>query len=160
MPDETNLSGSTNGITIGITEEESLLMCTAAHEAAELFKKANETQLAIEAIGEVTEESGEAIEKANTLRTELGDNDLLPNLQTLIDANSAYDKLVSRVTIGDVTGDDKVDLEDVNVLAQYLAGWKIEVNGQALDADGDGAVNLKDLVLLAQFVAGRDVSLG
>ena len=144
--------GDTTGVAIGVTEEESLLMRTAAHEAAVLFKKANEAQLAIEVIGTVTEESGEAIEKANALRTELNDDDLLPNLQTLIDANAAYDEFVPDVIIGDATGDNQVTLDDVNILAQYLAGWRVEANNDALDVNNDGAVNLKDLVFYGNFV--------
>ena len=70
-------------------------MKTAAHEAASLYKKANEAQKAIEAIGEVTAESGTAIENANALRAELNNDDLLPNLQTLIDANEAFANLPS-----------------------------------------------------------------
>ena len=46
------------------TTEEEIAIKNAVHEAAALYKKANETQLAIEAIGEVTENSGEAIAKA------------------------------------------------------------------------------------------------
>ena len=152
--------GDTTGVAIGVTAEESALMRTAAHEAATLFKLANETQLAIEAIGEVTENSGDAIAKANALRTELNDDDLLPNLQTLIDANSAYNEFAPDVVIGDVSGDNEIDLEDVNILAQVLAGWDLTVNEDALDVNADGTVNLKDLVLLAQFVAGWEVKLG
>ena len=145
------------GVPLGITDEESVLMRTAAHEAAALFKKANETQLAIESIGEVNANSGEAIAKANTLRAELNDDDLLPNLQTLIDANNIFDNIV---VIGDVSGDKVVDLNDVTELARILAGWESTANEKALDVNADGVVNLKDLVLLAQFVAGWNVKLG
>ena len=134
-------------------------MRTAAHEAAALFKKANEAQLAIEAIGEVTKDSGDAINKANTLRAELNDDDLLPNLQTLIDANEAYDKFKPELVAGDITGNNSVDLEDVNLLAQYIAGWEVSVNEATIDVNGDGDVNLNDLVRLAQFVAGWDVEI-
>ena len=64
------------------------------------------------------------------------------------------------VIIGDVTGNDIVDLEDVNALAQSLAGWNNSVINDVLDTNGDGMVNLKDLVILAQFVAGWDVKIG
>ncbi|MBQ3088840.1 MAG: DUF4886 domain-containing protein [Clostridia bacterium] len=83
----------TVGVNVGVTAEEDYAMRTAAHEAASLYKKANEAQKAIEAIGEVTAESGTAIENANALRTELNNDDLLPNLQTLIDANEAFANL-------------------------------------------------------------------
>ena len=60
---------------------------------------------------------------------------------------------------GDVNADNVVDLQDVTVLAQYLAGWKVTVNKSVIDIDGNGVVNLKDLVLLVQYVAGWDVEL-
>ncbi len=60
---------------------------------------------------------------------------------------------------GNINGEGNVDLYDVNALSQYLAGWSIAVNEEALDVNGDTEVNLKDLVLLAQFVAGWDVTL-
>ena len=147
----------TADVNIGVTAEEDLAIRNAAHEAASLYQKANEAQKAIEAIGTVTEESGEAIANANALREELNDDDLLPNLQTLIDANEAYKNLA--FVAGDITGDATVDLTDVNLLAHHLAGWNVEVNETALDIDGDGLINLNDLILLTQFVAGWDVEL-
>ena len=83
----------------------------------------------------------------------------MPNLQTLLDANEAYAEFAP-VKTGDANGDNTVNLEDVNRLAQHLAGWDVEVNEQTLDTDGNGTVDLNDLVLLAQFVAGWDVKLG
>jgi hypothetical protein len=50
-------------------------------------------------------------------------------------------------------------MEDVAVLAKYLAGWKVDCNQAALDVSGDGVVNLFDLVYLSQFVAGWDVEI-
>jgi hypothetical protein len=147
------------GTPLGITDEEASIMKNAAHTAATLFKKANETQLAIEAIGEVNKDSGDAIKKANALRTELNDDGLLPNIQTLIDANEAYKEFATDFVAGDIDGDNNVDLMDVNMLAKYLAGWDVTVNEKVLDVKGDSIVNLKDLVLLAQYVAGWDVEL-
>lgn len=60
---------------------------------------------------------------------------------------------------GDVDNDQEVDLDDVNALANYLAGWDVEVNEDVLDVNGDGVLNLKDLVLLAQYVAQWDVTI-
>ena len=155
---------STANQLLEITEDEEQIFRTAAHEAATHFKKARETQLAIEAIDEViTLNSGNAIENAEALRAELNDDDLLPNLQTLIDARADYKNLLENSVIpGDINGSHtEADLEDVNLLAQYMAGWNVEalVNEEALDVNGDGAQNLKDLVLLAQYVAGWDIEL-
>ena len=60
---------------------------------------------------------------------------------------------------GDIDGTSEVDMEDVSVLAKYLAGWNVDVNEDALDVSGDGVVNLFDLVLLSQYVAKWDVTL-
>lgn len=151
--------GDTKDVAIGITEEESLIFRTAAHEAVTHFKKANETQKAIKAIGTVTTESKEAIEKAEALRTELNDDDLLPNLQTLLDARAAYDNLAPEVIVGDLSGDGKTDLEDVILLARHFAGWDTDLDETVLDLNGDGVQNLNDLVLLAQYVAGWNVQI-
>ena len=143
------------GTGLNITAEEERIMKTIAHETVELYKKANEAQLAIEAIGEVTAESGEAIETAETLRTELDNDILLPNLQTLLDARTAYDSLVSTdEVLGDFNGTGEADLEDIAALAQYFAGWEgVNLDDAKLDISGDGLVNLYDLVKLAQIVA-------
>ena len=55
--------------------------------------------------------------------------------------------------IGDANDDGKINLDDVVVLAQYVAEWDIECNEAALDVNGDGIVNLDDIVHLAQYVA-------
>ena len=57
------------------------------------------------------------------------------------------------VTVGDANDDGKTNLDDVVVLAQYVAEWDIECNEAALDINGDGTVNLDDIVHLAQYVA-------
>ncbi len=156
----TGTVGETGGITGFVTADESAIIKAAAHEAAARFKLANETQLAIEAIGEVTADSSEAIENAKALRAELNDDGLLPNLQTLIDAIEAFESLGSETILpGDFTGSGTVDLEDVTVLAKLFAGWNVETVSTSLDLNGDGVENLKDLVLLAQYVAGWDVTL-
>lgn len=60
---------------------------------------------------------------------------------------------------GDVNGDSKVDLEDVNDLAKHLAGWNNEVVTEALDINGNKECDLKDLVHLAQYVADWEVEI-
>ena len=60
------------------------------------------------------------------------------------------------VTVGDANDDGKINLDDVVVLAQYVAEWDIECNEAALDTNGDGTVNLDDIVHLAQYVAERE----
>ena len=55
---------------------------------------------------------------------------------------------------GDLNRDLIIDLLDVNLLAHYLAGWKVECDALALDFNADGRNNLLDVVRLAQHVAG------
>lgn len=60
---------------------------------------------------------------------------------------------------GDLNDDGQVNLDDVVLLAQYVAGWQIEVKPEDLNLNGDldGKVDLDDVVWLAQKVAGWDV---
>ena len=61
---------------------------------------------------------------------------------------------------GDINDDEKVNVKDLVVFAQYLAKWDVKVNELALDVNCDGKVNVKDIVRLAQYLAGWDVSIG
>ena len=55
---------------------------------------------------------------------------------------------------GDFTGDGKVELDDVTLLAKHFAGWsEVDLGLAKLDISGDGKVNLFDLVRLAQIAA-------
>ncbi len=55
---------------------------------------------------------------------------------------------------GDIDSNGGVNLSDVVLLAQRVAGWDVNYNSYALDVNADGSVNLGDVVLLAQSVAG------
>lgn len=61
---------------------------------------------------------------------------------------------------GDLSGDGEINSIDAVLLAQYIAGWDVELDGMAADCNGDGDINSIDAVLLAQFIAGWDVTLG
>lgn len=62
--------------------------------------------------------------------------------------------------MGDVNNSGKVDLEDIVHLAQYLAGWQIEILLEAANVscdqneDGSARIALTDVVYLAQHLAG------
>ena len=56
--------------------------------------------------------------------------------------------------LGDINSDNTVNLDDVVVLAQKVAGWSIDCNTAALNVNGDNSVTLDDVVHLAQYVAG------
>lgn len=64
------------------------------------------------------------------------------------------------VLMGDVNNSGKVDLEDIVHLAQYLAGWQIEILLESANVscdqneDGSARIALTDVVYLAQHLAG------
>lgn len=68
----------------------------------------------------------------------------------------------SSAVAGNVNADPDglVNIDDVVVLAQIIAGWQgVQHNPDALDVNGDNDVTIDDVVLLAQYVAGWDVTL-
>lgn len=74
---------------------------------------------------------------------------------------AAFDINVCEYLPGDANNDQKVTLEDVVLLAQYVAEWDVECNVAVMDVTADGRVDLRDVVLLAQYVAEWDgIELG
>ena len=71
-------------------------------------------------------------------------------LKTALPASSTV--TVNYVT-GDVNGDGVIDIKDVNLLSQYLAG-KVPVNfiSQAADINGDSIIDNTDLDILTTYV--------
>ncbi len=65
----------------------------------------------------------------------------------------------NNVMSGDINGDEKVDIQDLVRLAQFLASWQVTTVKEASDCNGDAQVNIQDLVRLAQFLANWDVEL-
>ncbi len=61
--------------------------------------------------------------------------------------------------LGDVNGDEKLNLDDVVLMAQYIAGWSVKLNLDVANIDGQPGITLDDVVLLAQYLAGWDVKL-
>ena len=62
---------------------------------------------------------------------------------------------------GDVNRDGKVNLSDVSVVLQKIAGWSVNVNADAADVNKTGDVNLTDVTKLLKKIAGwADISLG
>ena len=60
---------------------------------------------------------------------------------------------------GDINGDGQVNNRDATRLFQFLAGWNVEVDKNALDVNGDGRINNRDATLLFQYLAGWDVEI-
>ena len=60
---------------------------------------------------------------------------------------------------GDINGNDKVDLTDVILFKQFIAGWKVTINKPNADVNGDGKADIKDVIILKQHLAGWNVKL-
>lgn len=61
---------------------------------------------------------------------------------------------------GDANEDGSVDLKDVVLMRQALAGWDVTVTDRNVDVNGDGVFNLKDVTVLRRYLAdGWDVTL-
>ena len=68
-------------------------------------------------------------------------------------------KADSLIIPGDITGDRKVDQEDLERLFRYLTDWDVDVVEENLDVNGDGKVNNKDLTRLYQYLSLWDVAI-
>ncbi len=75
------------------------------------------------------------------------------------EAKNAIIKVHSIIS-GDSNNDGEVDIKDVVLLSQYLAGWQVDVVPYASDCNKDGTIDIKDIVLLAQYLAGWQIELG
>ena len=60
------------------------------------------------------------------------------------------------ITPADANGDGNVDMRDVLVTRQFLAGLidEDEVNYDAADVNGDGSVDARDVLMMRKFIAG------
>ena len=95
-------------------------------------------------------------EQWNCIDIGIHDNECLENAQIIFLGEQT-------VAMGDATGDEKVNIQDVILLAQYCAGWdsaKEKAVEEALDTNGDGKINVQDVILLAQYCANWGVTLG
>ena len=81
---------------------------------------------------------------------------------TLLSASAASGKLVH----GDVSGDGKVDIQDVLMLRKYLADYNYHTGNSsvkvstATDVTGDAKVNIHDLLMLRQYIANYNYDTG
>ena len=61
---------------------------------------------------------------------------------------------------GDINEDGSVDLKDVVLMRQYIAGWEVEINTRNADVNVDNSIDMKDLITLRRYIAGGwDVTL-
>lgn len=63
-------------------------------------------------------------------------------------------------TPGDLDDSGSVNLNDLVLLAQYVANWPVTVNKYAADVDGVAGIELTDVTRLAKYLAGWNVELG
>jgi subtilisin family serine protease len=79
----------------------------------------------------------------------------------ILDAHNAllYPTLKKHI-YGDANGDGNVDLLDAMRIAQWYAGWIVDICEVCADVNGDGVVNLLDAMRIAQWFTGWDVVLG
>lgn len=73
---------------------------------------------------------------------------------------AAYSSSNTTAVYGDVNRDCKINLRDVGLIQQYLAGWSVSLDTSAADVNADSKVNLRDVGLLQQYLAGWKVTLG
>ena len=72
---------------------------------------------------------------------------------TADESDASADESYVAVKLGDVNGDDNIDLKDVLMLRKFIAGMSDMTNSAAADANGDGNVDLKDVLMLRKYIA-------
>ena len=80
-------------------------------------------------------------------------------LRDLLEANNDTAAIPVSTIPGDVNDDGIVDLADVVVFKQWLAGWNVTINTANANVSGDKVTNVADVVILKQFLAGWKVTL-
>ena len=61
---------------------------------------------------------------------------------------------------GDANDDGEVDVQDVLLIQQYIAGWKVKINLKNANVNGDTEADIQDCLLIQQHIAGWSVTLG
>lgn len=74
------------------------------------------------------------------------------------DSQKWYLRKVGRIP-GDANEDGDVNINDVLMIQQFIAQWKVYINEDNADVNGDGNVNINDVLLIQQFIAQWDVIL-
>ena len=65
-----------------------------------------------------------------------------------------------KAQLGDLNSDGDVNMLDLALMQQSLAGWEINISDAAADVDGSGAFDMLDLALMQQKLSGCNVSFG
>lgn len=64
---------------------------------------------------------------------------------------------IKNIPTGSLNNDDKVDVDDLVLMQQVVAGWKVGVDPILADVDGNGETDINDLILMQQMIAGWKV---
>lgn len=64
------------------------------------------------------------------------------------------------VLYGDCNRSGAVELDDLTLLAKYIAEWTVTIDEDAANVDDEAGITIIDLTLLAKFLAGWTVELG
>lgn len=83
-----------------------------------------------------------------------------PGNSCSVNADLVLNAVWRKINYGDANSDGSIDIKDIVLLSQYLAGWNVTVDNTLSDCNSDCKLNIKDVVLLAQYLAGWDVILG
>ena len=86
----------------------------------------------------------------------LGGSDLVPSGAVV---RQGEDELRA-IIYGDVNRDGKINVRDIILLLQKVAGWDVSVDVSAGDAEADGKISLADVIAVIRWAAGWDVILG
>lgn len=78
-------------------------------------------------------------------------------LQRLLEENNATTDVVTLP--GDAGSDGKVDVSDVLLIQQHLAGWPVVINLKNANVDGKNGVTVADVLLIQQMIAGWNVNV-
>jgi len=93
--------------------------------------------------------------------SEQGDRQSEPDIITDEPPQSAPPPAQDEKIAGDLNGDDRIDINDVTIVARFALGLTLLTENQALAADinGDGTVDVRDTILLMRYVLGLIESL-
>ena len=62
--------------------------------------------------------------------------------------------------LGDVNGDNEIDMKDVLLLRKYLAKMDVTIVESLSDVNDDESIDMKDVLLLRKYIAGLVSKLG
>ena len=90
-----------------------------------------------------------------------GSNGNTPQKNVVITEGTTGDKnyIANWIMYGDADGDGKVSAKDVTLMAQYIAGWSVDINLESADVNTDGVVDDIDVQILAKYLAEWNIKL-